>query len=325
MNRIDYIRIFDKYLAHTATKEEIAMLVEWLCCNKNSNEWLDMEWILTEERINPTETVLFEKIKYKLDLTDKNVKQKSFSKIKLFVSIAAVLLLFIAIAWKLIMTEPAGGIFEDQIVNVGKGQKVNLILQDGSNVWVNSDSKLQYGKRFNAKERIVRLTGEAFFEVSSDEERPFIVETNDISVKALGTSFNVKCYENEHKITIDLLAGEVEIYTSTEKVKLEPDQRLIYDKFSNTMTKQYRESIAESKGWIRENSRLVFESETFENIVLALERKYNVAIVVHPEHIKKMCFTGPLPDNLENALKIISFSIPLNYEIHDDFVTIGSK
>lgn len=327
MNKINYIRLFDKYLAHTATKEEICMLIEWLRRNRSSNDWLTDQWQTTEVHNNPKSEATFMQIRSKLNLDDncKTVKRNQL-KVRYLAQIAAVLLVLVLIGWTFIFQHSGTGMLSDQVVHVGKGQKVNLELFDGTSVWVNSESRLQYGKRFNKKERVLQLEGEAFFEVAPDKNRPFIVEMKNLSVKALGTSFNIKSYENEDQIIVDLLTGKVEAFNSSENMILEPNQRLVYDKESGLMEMQLIDNIKESNNWIKGKSNLSFQSESFENIARMLERQYNVEIVFKPESLKKISFTGTLPNSsIENILKMISFSIPISYEINEGLVIISGK
>lgn len=179
---------------------------------------------------------------------------------------------------------------QDMIVLVEKGQKVNLVLPDGSRVWGNSDSKLSYGSRFNRKERVLSLEGEAYFEVMPDKERPFIVETVDLTVRALGTSFNVKAYEYEKNVYTVLMTGKVEVKSSFEALVLQPNEGIVFNRQTGNMEKSSVEDAKDYINW-RYNA-LTFKGKTFENIVLTLERYYNTRIVFESEALKKYRFTG---------------------------------
>lgn len=175
---------------------------------------------------------------------------------------------------------------QDMIVSVEKGQKANVVLPDGSKVWVNSDSRLIYGSRFTSKERILELEGEAYFEVAPDKDRPFIVETNDLAVRALGTSFNVKSYEEEKDISTVLMTGKVEVSSSYDRLVLNPNERIVFDKQTGHMEKSSVENAEEYINW--KFNELTFKGETFENIVHTLERYYNTRIVFESESLKNI-------------------------------------
>lgn len=113
-------------------------------------------------------------------------------------------------------------------IHVPTGQHVEIMLADGSKVWLNSGSTLTFPSKFNGKKRLVELDGEGFFEVKSDKEHPFIVSTSKYQVKAVGTSFNVYDYQDSPQFEAALLNGKVEVTTNAKKssaVILTPNQR----------------------------------------------------------------------------------------------------
>lgn len=113
-------------------------------------------------------------------------------------------------------------------IHVPTGQHVEIMLADGSKVWLNSGSTLTFPSKFNGKKRMVELDGEGFFEVKSDKEHPFIVSTSKYQVKAVGTSFNIYDYQDSPQFEAALLNGKVEVTTNAKKssvVILTPNQR----------------------------------------------------------------------------------------------------
>lgn len=113
-------------------------------------------------------------------------------------------------------------------IHVPTGQHVEIMLADGSKVWLNSGSTLTFPSKFNGKKRLVELDGEGFFEVKSDKEHPFIVSTSKYQVKAVGTSFNIYDYQDSPQFEAALLNGKVEVTTNAKKssvVILTPNQR----------------------------------------------------------------------------------------------------
>ena len=212
-------------------------------------------------------------------------------------------------------------IMPDMIVSVEKGQKANVVLPDGSKVWVNSDSRLSYGSRFNQKERVLSLEGEAYFEVTPDKDRPFIVETDELAVRALGTSFNVKSYEEEKDASTVLMTGKVEVTSDYDRLVLNPNERIVFNKQTGHMEKSTVENTGDYINW--KYNALTFNGETFENIVHTLERYYNTRIVFESETLKKYRFTGtPGNTSLESILQILSLTSPLSYEVRDSMIIL---
>jgi ferric-dicitrate binding protein FerR (iron transport regulator) len=211
-------------------------------------------------------------------------------------------------------------------VQVEIGQKAKLQLPDGTSVWLNSAGSLTYHNNdYNKKERIVYLQGEAYFEVNKDPMCPFIVKTNDISIEALGTSFNVKAYPEDNYIAATLIEGSVRISSSVQSELLAPNERITIAKSNGQFVKSILPDAEKNIAWI--NNQLAFEQERLEDIVKVLERMYNVRICFASEKLKDIRFSGTIKNNnLENVLQLIEFVAPIRYAMEKDAtIAIRSK
>ena len=144
-----------------------------------------------------------------------------------FMKVAAIFVLGFALHFFLNWQKTTHHELQHQI-HVPSGQHVEIMLADGSKVWLNSGSTLTFPSKFNGKKRMVELDGEGFFEVKSDKEHPFIVSTSKYQVKAVGTSFNIYDYQDSPQFEAALLNGKVEVTTNAKKssvVILTPNQR----------------------------------------------------------------------------------------------------
>ena len=144
-----------------------------------------------------------------------------------FMKVAAIFVLGFALHFFLNWQKTTHHELQHQI-HVPTGQHVEIMLADGSKVWLNSGSTLTFPSKFNGKKRMVELDGEGFFEVKSDTEHPFIVSTSKYQVKAVGTSFNIYDYQDSPQFEAALLNGKVEVTTNAKKssvVILTPNQR----------------------------------------------------------------------------------------------------
>ena len=144
-----------------------------------------------------------------------------------FMKVAAIFVLGFALHFFLNWQKTTHHELQHQI-HVPTGQDVEIMLADGSKVWLNSGSTLTFPSKFNGKKRLVELDGEGFFEVKSDKEHPFIVFTSKYQVKAVGTSFNIYDYQDSPQFEAALLNGKVEVTTNAKKssvVILTPNQR----------------------------------------------------------------------------------------------------
>lgn len=326
MGKTDYIQLFDKFLQKQASPEEVQMLILWLKNEGEFQDWADEQWNAVSFDIDTDlQQKLFGRIKEKIDRknnTQAFTKQGKSHKIYLWTArVASIVILLLLTGLSTYYYAMNLQDMEDMIVLVERGQKANVILPDGSKVWVNSDSKLSYGNRFNRHERVLSLEGEAYFEVTPDKERPFIVETKDIAVRALGTSFNVKAYAEEKDVSTVLRTGKVEVTSGDDSLILSPNEKIVFNKQTGRMEKSTVDDAVDYINW--KYNELTFNGETFENIVHTLERNYNTRIVFESESLKKYRFTGtPGNTSLESILQILSLTSPLSYEVRDSVIVL---
>ncbi|OFY66895.1 MAG: hypothetical protein A2V64_06635 [Bacteroidetes bacterium RBG_13_43_22] len=231
------------------------------------------------------------------------------------------------------------------------GSKSQITLPDGTKVWLNAGSILRYDSPFNQKDRNVRLEGEAFFDVTRKDGKLFIVETQGITVRVLGTAFNVKAYPNEGSIETTLVHGSLIIEQHSEgnevnETVLEPNQRAIFIKKegnlylsevenkslkpeNNKKIESIKEKIILSKqvdtevftAW--KDNRLIFRNEIFESLAIKLERWYNVKIEIKDDEIKKYHFNGTIEnETIQDVMGIIQYTLPISYSIEHNVITI---
>ena len=205
------------------------------------------------------------------------------------------------------------------------GEYGHFVLPDSSTVWLNAGSILIYPEKFEAKDRSVYLTGEGRFQVAKNKEKPFIVHTQQLNVKALGTIFNVQAYPNKEKVTATLEEGSVCVSSNTgtfQEHLLKPNEQFSYSKLSeNFIVKKVEAS--EASAW--KDGFLSFEDCKFGEIMAALERKYNVMIQYDQAKYKDRSFHVRFtPDeSLEDALSIFSDLIEnFHYRIEGNVVFI---
>ena len=209
-------------------------------------------------------------------------------------------------------------------IAVPNGSKTKLILQDGTKVWLNAGSKIQYDSDFGKKNRLLKLSGEAYLEVAKDENCPFIVDPGEIKVKVLGTCFNVRAYKDNEEIKVALLRGSVEMETNNgDMLRLVPKDIAHF----NTQTKEtgichntgYSQNCI---GWI--DNKFIFNGESFEQITKILERTFNVKINIHRESIKKRCFIGDFVNNetIEQIFKVMSSNEKFTYTIKGNIIDV---
>jgi ferric-dicitrate binding protein FerR (iron transport regulator) len=212
----------------------------------------------------------------------------------------------------------------DFVVFADKGQRSNIVLPDGSKVWLNSHSKITYPRDYGVRERSLSLTGEAYFEVAKNTGKRFLVNAGDMQVEALGTSFNVKAYENDREVVATLFSGSVQATVCGKTSTLEPEQYVAFDRKENRLLTGRAENAAYASMW-RDNE-LAFNRQTMDEIAVMFDRLYNVKIHFESEKIKNYRFSGVIKNNsLENVIEIISLTAPISYRHKGDTIILNER
>lgn len=217
---------------------------------------------------------------------------------------------------------------QEQVYNtlvVPRAGEFKIELSDGTKVWLNALSELRYPVQFAGGQRVVYLKGEGYFEVASDSEKPFIVKTfANVDIKVLGTKFNVSAYENDVDVTTTLAEGSVEVILPNERVRISPDEQLVFNRKENLC--QLREVDASIySAW--KNGLFIFEDQRLEQIMEQLKRWYEMDVFYSGEEVKNCRFTGDLKkyDSFEKIVKMLEEVAGVKIDIKGKCVTIGAK
>lgn len=167
----------------------------------------------------------------------------------------------------------------------------HLILSDGTKVWMNAQSSLRFPVTFGRDERVVEASGEVYFEVQPDADRPFFVQTNGLKVAVTGTSFNVHHYPNEAFAQITLTEGQVQVHVAEKIYALTPGKQLHWDHQRNTLTTR-TVNVDEFTSW-REGT-YIFKSRQLDEVLRVAERWFDVQFVVADESVTSSIYTGIL-------------------------------
>lgn len=204
------------------------------------------------------------------------------------------------------------------------GEQKHILLADGSEVWVNAGSILIYAKKFEGDTRTLYLNGEANFNVAKNPSKPFIVRTEYMDVEALGTSFNIQSYADAENYTTTLETGKVKINTKDENTGsfiLQPDEQVVYNRINRTATKKKVEAIKNTRWKL---GYLTFQSNTFDDIMKAIERKYGVTVTYDTNRFRGKTFTIRFsPDeSLDQILEILKDIGDFNYKMKGNVISI---
>lgn len=207
------------------------------------------------------------------------------------------------------------------------GKTFELVLSDGSQVTLNSGSKLRYPVTFLANSpRTVYLEGEAFFSIEKDENSPFTVITDNMNTRVYGTKFNVSSYPDESITTTVLIEGSVSVYKANnhnnqEPIIIEPGQRASIEREQIVVDEV---DVSNYIGW--KEGKLIFSDSTFDDILKRLERHFNVKIENRLGQLKNKRFTGTFTkEPLDEILNVIQQHTLFEYQIDKNTIIVIEK
>ena len=237
------------------------------------------------------------------------------------------------------------------------GTRTKLLLPDGTDVWLNAGSRLTYDSSYGSKLREVTLTGEAFFDVLKNREKPFVIHTGIINIRVLGTAFNVKSYPGDKTVETSLIRGRIEVTyagdapgkLSSRKLILNPNQKLIVDRavsaetfdavaaqaetpakktagsktevLINSLHYFGPDSVVSETAWV--DNKLVFQDESFHDLAEKMQRWYSVKMIFDEPRLDSLHFTGSFEkENIQQALKALQLLSRFNFEIRNAEVHI---
>lgn len=290
------IEVIEKVLNDKATPEEAKMVVEWFSCEEG-NDFLSQ--YITDELEDLTEekalswldhNVPEQRMKARFMNRIKQSKQKTLRR-KLWV--AAVMIPFLFLGISVAFLAGRAGVFsESQYVEVSVpcGERMQVVLQDGTVVLLNSNTKLRYPQKFSLFNRTVELSGEGYFDVAKMKTAPFIVDLKGLKVEVTGTKFNVKSYADDKKIWVTLEEGSVRLKDEKNlKYALVPGENVEYDRVSGACKVKRITDFEEVSAW-RHHS-LNFYLTPLGEILKVLERQYDTHFAVKDSSLLQSRFT----------------------------------
>lgn len=162
------------------------------------------------------------------------------------------------------------------------GQKLNLVLADGTEVFLNSGSTIKFPKRFDGDIRAVDLEGEAFFDVAENPDKPFVIRSGEVETTVLGTSFNVNTYSERNQVAVTVATGKVKVASKEKQIFLMPNEQGVFDKQSKSISKK---KIDASTFLHWKDGIIHFEDAELSEVLETLERWYGVTFEVDNENI----------------------------------------
>jgi len=234
---------------------------------------------------------------------------------------------------------------KDLVIATKMGSKSSVNLPDGSKVWLNAGSEISYGEDFGKSSRDVKLSGEAYFEVSPDANRPFLVHTDNFNIKVLGTAFNVRAYAADDESEATLMQGLIELSINngdSRKIMLKPNEKLVFKKNERVkesalpvkppyhpkpeititgLQKSFKDSVVVETQWLYDC--LAFQDDKLKDIALTMSRWYGVSVEIKDKSLEQKEFSGLFRDeNVEQVMRALKLAGKFDYTINKNRITI---
>jgi len=308
-----------KYLLREATSAEERIVELWLTNDPDHLKYfeqLKLTWTLSKNLLT-TATADENKAwqQFQKLIRKPGLKISVFRRYK-WVSIAALFIVVVGAGLLYLLSSEKSPI-QNQIVRTGNGVLRNT-LSDGSVVTLNKNSVLRYPEKFNGKTRNASLKGEAFFLISPDKKRPFIIEANGVMVKVIGTSFNVHTTDTTIEVIVE--TGVVQVGKNNKTIELRPGERLITNARDSVLIKeQERDQLYK---YYRSNE-FVCDNTPLWKLVEVLNEAYHVNIVIEQKHLRNLPLTATFSnESLDHILEVISITFNITVSRSNDKISL---
>ena len=336
--------LLQKYLRGEATPEESAIVDEWYLSLQENPDDISL---LDPLEVDIVENKILDRIKANIEVPAQEVPVRKISSKSLFIrtpfKLAAAITAIAVIGLGAILFKQKGlPSLETKAIADDKPEKKEfndskftnrVVLEDGTVILLKPNSSIEYPAKFSAVDRKVTLRGEAFFEVTKDKTRPFIISTSEVTVKVLGTSFNVMAYEGAKEISVAVKTGKVSVVKSKDEVNqpqlseviLTPNQEVIY----NTTQEYFSKKLVAEPQLILEKPT-VFETQydgaPVNKILEVLEQNYGIDIQYDEEALSNCILTTSMAEEgLYERIEIICKAIGAQFELDDTRIVIKSN
>lgn len=330
------MELMARKLSGEAAPEELQELQDHLSADPAAGERskvLDQFWSSRDDGTHQSMEENLKKVLTGLNLPHKTAEVIPLRHKRRWLTAAAVILVLLGIPAILIYrgnkttgTPPLASLMEK---HNAKGTKSIIQLPDGSKIWLNADSKLRYPEVFKGRTREIYLNGEAFFDVAKNPDHPFIIHLANGTVQVLGTSFNIRAYDNESVVETSVATGRIAFiprYRTPRKkqdtVYLAPDHKASYTFTKEELTTSIT-SGKEDKAWTE--GKLIFRGMTMDQIAIELERNFGKKVVFLDEGPKAFVFTGSFANNsLDEIMYYLTRSKHFYYKITNSELLIAA-
>ena len=334
---LTYLKGEDDFLPYDDALIQSVVALTFQSGEAVNNQDLQEKWNALQQKIQPASTT-----------TNEPVKPSIRKRLYKFAAVAAAIALIVTIGWQLWKKEAPVLVSKPNIFSTRNGSRSKIQMPDGTQVWLNAGSSLQYDNdTYGETNREVKLVGEAYFDVTKDAAHPFVIHTKAMDIKVIGTAFNVRAYPNEKHTETALIRGAIEVSfpeRPAEKLFLKPNEKITVANATpvsitsqqpttqtaqnsepiivlNTITYEPADSAVIETSWVR--NKLVFRNKSFEELAQDMERWYNVSFNFKDSSLMQRHLTGTFyHETIFEALNLLKMSSPFQYHFNKQNNTV---
>lgn len=326
MEEKDIYLLITRYLSHQTSAEENEFLQDWIKASED-NEIVFREirsvWLAKTQSGSEAKKALF-RLKERVRAEDK-VKPVRRNRLVYFSAAASVAALLVVTFFLYSRQRPAAAA-SLLTVETGLQQKKSVRLEDGTRIVLAPQSSLAYPSAFSGDKREIQLRGEAYFEVSKDPHRPFVVHTENLDVKVLGTHFDVSSYQDNTATSVSLLEGKVAVSIpgeNTGEYILKPGEQLVVNHLDRQVDR-YRLDSSSTVGWM--TNTLVFKNVRIAAAAEKISKLYGVKVLLADKATADARLYGTFTDeSLEQVMETLKATGNIDYAIKNDKLYIGMR
>lgn len=320
-------KLIIRFLAGEITEAEADLLKSWLSEDSGNRRIFDIENELWQESDFQSKLKYFDtgigwhNISSKLGIGERRYHSVIIIKrYKLRILLAAASIAFLVGIGGLALWLSGKFAYKNRsastTVITDEGERANLFLSDSTLIIMNSGSKLEYTSDYNIEGRVLKFSGEAFFDVHTDPENPLVVQLDKMTISSIGTRFNILSYDNEDRIETTLEEGKIRVLVEGNKVvDIKPDQQVVYETKTGELT--VRDVVTETyTSWIENKLKLV--DTPLEEAFRKIARRYNVIFEIKSRELLELKYTATFIDeSIEDVMKMLKIVSPIEYKIYN--------
>jgi transmembrane sensor len=336
-----------KYITREANDEEVEQVRLWVSAHPENEQYFAQLYETWQNMLYLQPHVVNQEKAFQKFSAENIPRETKYRTLKIWTKVAAAITLF-SVLTGLLLNHYAQNVQKVKQVAANKGGIKKIVLSDGTLVWLNAGSKLNYNTGFGKTNRTVYLEGEAFFEIAPGKKTiPFLVNTKNYTIRDIGTKFNLKAYPNDRFFETTVVKGEVAVEGNIDnnahemnRIYVKPHQvlRIYYPKteeFGKPVDKKELDNLNEIQvmqidsakldrydGW--KDDLLVFDGNTLDEISKVLERRYNVKIIMNDTSLQSIRYSGSFKNiaSINKVLELIKGNTPIDYSVTGNIVNI---